>query len=408
MPTISTPPISIRIIYYSHTCIFAPRLAVHKISTFIYVDSLFSLNDKFSISLNSPLYCNNALCCLGRIDSTMMALESSESYTIGWIAPLPIERAAATALLDDRHEQPEEFEQHSSDANSYTWGRMGKHHIVIASLPAGISGIISAAVVASSLLTSLPNIRIGLLVGIGSAIIRPDLDIRLGDVVVSQPSGTTGGVIQYDIGNAKPTEELELKSSLNKPPSVLLNALSTLKAEHEVAPSRIPDLLSEMWKAHPHMKTPKKKESAYVHQGIDNDQLFFPSYSHQTGHACDACDPSKEVKRDNRGTIDPYVYYGTIASGNSVIQDSYIRDKIALFLGKECICIDTEAAGLMDHFPCLVIRGICDYADSHSSDRWQRYAAATAAAYTKELLAFVPIRQLQNTDRAVNILKSRK
>lgn len=45
-----------------------------------------------------------------------------------------------------------------------------------------------------------------------------------------------------------------------------------------------------------------------------------------------------------------------------------------------------EAAGLMDNFPCLVIRGICDYADSHKNKRWQPYAAATAAAYAKDLL----------------------
>jgi hypothetical protein len=49
-----------------------------------------------------------------------------------------------------------------------------------------------------------------------------------------------------------------------------------------------------------------------------------------------------------------------------------------------------EAAGLMDGFPCLVIRGICDYADSHKSKNWQRYSAAAAAAYAKELLLGVP------------------
>ena len=48
-----------------------------------------------------------------------------------------------------------------------------------------------------------------------------------------------------------------------------------------------------------------------------------------------------------------------------------------------------EAAGLMDSFPCLVIRGICDYADSHKNKRWQPYAAATAAAFAKELLGVI-------------------
>jgi nucleoside phosphorylase len=53
-----------------------------------------------------------------------------------------------------------------------------------------------------------------------------------------------------------------------------------------------------------------------------------------------------------------------------------------------------EAAGLMSDFPCLVIRGICDYSDSHKNKAWQEYAAATAAAFAKELLQFVSAKQL--------------
>jgi nucleoside phosphorylase len=56
-----------------------------------------------------------------------------------------------------------------------------------------------------------------------------------------------------------------------------------------------------------------------------------------------------------------------------------------------------EAAGLMDDFPCLVIRGICDYADSHKNKRWQPYAAATAAAYAKELLNVISATQVVQT-----------
>lgn len=60
-----------------------------------------------------------------------------------------------------------------------------------------------------------------------------------------------------------------------------------------------------------------------------------------------------------------------------------------------------EAAGLMNHFPCLVIRGICDSADSNKNDRWQSYALATAAAYAKGLLAYVPVVEVQETKRAL-------
>jgi nucleoside phosphorylase len=64
------------------------------------------------------------------------------------------------------------------------------------------------------------------------------------------------------------------------------------------------------------------------------------------------------------------------------------RDQFARELG--ILCFEMEAAGLMDNFPCLVIRGICDYADSHKSKEWQEYAAATAAAYAKEILSVIP------------------
>ncbi|KAF3235111.1 hypothetical protein TWF192_001077 [Orbilia oligospora] len=48
-----------------------------------------------------------------------------------------------------------------------------------------------------------------------------------------------------------------------------------------------------------------------------------------------------------------------------------------------------EAAGLINVFPCLVIRGICDYADSHKNKIWQPHAVIVAAAFAKELLGYV-------------------
>ena len=117
----------------------------------------------------------------------MVALESKNEYTIAWIAALAIERAAATALLDDRHDKPLDFIQHSNDNNAYTWGRVHNHNTVIASLPEGSHETANAACVAGELATSLPHIKIGLLVGIGAGIPESGCDIRLGDVAVSRP-----------------------------------------------------------------------------------------------------------------------------------------------------------------------------------------------------------------------------
>jgi nucleoside phosphorylase len=90
------------------------------------------------------------------------------------------------------------------------------------------------------------------------------------------------------------------------------------------------------------------------------------------------------------------VYYGTIASGNQVMRSAADRDRLSAELGG-VLCFEMEAAGLMNSFPCLVIRGICDYADSHKNKRWQPYAAATAAAYAKEVLSIIPAAEMAKT-----------
>ncbi len=79
------------------------------------------------------------------------------------------------------------------------------------------------------------------------------------------------------------------------------------------------------------------------------------------------------------------------------IADGVARSKIAQDEG--VICFEMEAAGLMDQISCLVIRGICDYADSHKNKIWQPYAAATAAALARELLSFVDEQKVVNATR---------
>ncbi|KAK2764179.1 nacht and ankyrin domain protein [Colletotrichum kahawae] len=56
-----------------------------------------------------------------------------------------------------------------------------------------------------------------------------------------------------------------------------------------------------------------------------------------------------------------------------------------------------EASGLAENFPCIVIRGICDFANSQKDKRWQKYASATAAAYAKELVSIITPSNYNNT-----------
>lgn len=91
---------------------------------------------------------------------------------------------------------------------------------------------------------------------------------------------------------------------------------------------------------------------------------------------------------------DPTIHYGPIASGNQLIRDAKLRDSLAH--ERNILCFEMEASGLMEHFPSLVIRGICDYADTHKNDQWQGYAAMVAAAYAKDLLLHLPIEKVKD------------
>lgn len=330
-------------------------------------------------------------------------LDSYKQYSIAWIAALSIERTAAAAMLDERHKPPRDFTPSASDINQYTWGQMNGHNIVIAVLPSGIYGTTAAAVTASHLSASLPHIKMALLVGIAGAIpqtkkeadgtgivesIDTGRDIRLGDIVVGQPDGTAGGVVQYDLGKSKLGQVWERKGSLNQPPLALLAALSVLQSERELGDVKVPEYLETMWQEYPKLaESGSTGKPAYTHQGFENDVLFKAQYDHRGApENCQQCDLSERVTRPDRNSTEPEVHFGIIASGNTLVKDALTRDKIAESTGQKCLCYEMEAAGIVSHFPCLVIRGICDYADSHKNDRWQPYAAATAAAFAKELL----------------------
>ncbi|KIX08700.1 uncharacterized protein Z518_03357 [Rhinocladiella mackenziei CBS 650.93] len=126
----------------------------------------------------------------------------------------------------------------------------------------------------------------------------------------------------------------------------------------------------------------------YDYPGQEHDQLFESDYQHEGGKTCQNCDIQRVRKRRQR--LDPRVrvHYGTIGSSNSVIRDAVERDKLKQKYN--ILCVEMEAAGLMAAAPCLVIRGICDYADSHKNKQWQPFAAAAAASYAKELLLVLP------------------
>jgi nucleoside phosphorylase len=238
--------------------------------------------------------------------------------------------------------------------------------------------------VGSKMRCTFPNIQFGLMVGIRGGVPCHSADIRLGDIVVSQPTGGSSGVVPYISGG-----RFQQTGMLNKPPQVLLSSIAQLQADDIGGKHSIAIILSEI-----HVT-----EAVFTSPGQDQDQLFHFTYDHvESEDTCEKCDKQWLIHREQRASKEPKIHYGLIASGNQVMKDGQTRDRLAQ--GSGILCFEMEAAGLMDQLPCLVIRGICDYSDSHKNKKWQGYAAITAAAYGKMLLSVVPMTKI-NPERSM-------
>jgi nucleoside phosphorylase len=256
---------------------------------------------------------------------------SPEDYTVGWICALPIELAASKTMLD---ETDTPIRRHPSDFNVYTVGRVGNHNVVIACLPAGQMGITSAATVAAQMKYSFGSIRFGLMVGIGGGVPTAK-DIRLGDVVVSQPGPHGGGVVQYDFGKSEQGGRFVQTGSLNAPPLILLNALSNIQANHILGENKMAEYLS---------KIPPQARNQFKYIGADQDNLFKAIYRHADDKfSCAHCDATQLINRASRASTNPIVHYGIIASANRVMRDGPLRDRLSQNFG--VFCFEMEAAG---------------------------------------------------------------
>ncbi|KAM3445962.1 hypothetical protein NHJ13734_000139 [Beauveria thailandica] len=308
-------------------------------------------------------------------DSTLAAL-SHDKYTVGWICALSIEMSAAVAMLDEIHQG---LPRADEDTNTYTLGRIAAHNVAIACLPSGYYGNNNAAAVATNMRRTFPSMRFCLMVGIGGGA-PGKADVRLGDVVVSE------GVMQYDLGKSLSEGRFTRTGIMNRPPQELLTAVANLRARHRIEASRIPSILSEMLERHPTM-------AQSVYRNSLQDRLFDRTYDHVQStdvptDDCELCDISRLEDRSPRDSPNPKIHYGTIASANQVMKQVKTRDELSHELG--VLCFEMEGSGVMDGFAGLVIRGICDYSDSHKNKQWQEVAATVAAAYAKELLLVIP------------------
>ncbi|XP_014561660.1 hypothetical protein COCVIDRAFT_22261 [Bipolaris victoriae FI3] len=270
-----------------------------------------------------------------------------EDYTVGWVCALPIELAAAQEMLDEEHPDLKP-DASNNDENLYALGSIGGHNVVIACLPAGQIGNNSAAAVAMQMRATFKKIRFGLMVGIGGGVPGAE-DVRLGDVVASQPHETFAGVVQYGMGKKTPSG-FERTGSLNAPPKILLAALARVRANELRGRSKLFEYVVKL-----------ESIALFQRSKAGPDVLFEAAYDHEADdrrarQTCDRCDLSRKITRHTReSTNEVVVHYGTIASGNQ-----------------------------------------------------QPYAAATAAAYAKEVLSTIPREEVAELRTAEEATEPRK
>ncbi|KAH0150480.1 purine and uridine phosphorylase, partial [Aureobasidium melanogenum] len=270
-------------------------------------------------------------------------MSNPNEYTILWICAITTEYVAAQAFLDEKDPKPKAGTIASSDTNSYTLGRISGHRVVLAVLPKGEYGVGSAAGVITHLIRSFPNIKIGLMVGIGGGAPTNAKDIRLGDVVVSSPKDQYGGVYHYDLGKEIQDSGFTQTGHLDQPPTVVRTAISTLEATHVLEGHRIVQNIENALDKHPRLES-----QGYACPPPEGDRLYKADVVHPASkESCDVycgMETDKLIIRQPRGkrVNNPAIYYGLIGSGNKVIKNALLRDKLAREKG--VLCFEMEAA----------------------------------------------------------------
>jgi nucleoside phosphorylase len=334
-----------------------------------------------------------------------------DGFEIAIICALRSEADAVEALFDGYwDEDGDRYGKAPGDTNAYTTGSIDRYNIVLARMPGMGKG--SAASVAARLQCSFRRIKLTLVVGIcgGVPIGTDDEEILLGDVIIST------GIVQYDFGRRLPDRFMrkdtrdDIPGRPNTEIRAFLSKLSGFRGRKRLG-DNTSGFLQELYKRADFQKA--------QYPGAVEDMLYNRTYrhKHQGISACTTCakcekkedevckialeSSCSELKcsKDNlvqrrrlqrtddaRNTEEqkPCIHIGLIASGDTVMKSGEDRDEIAA--REKVIGFEMEGAGVWDELPCVVIKGVCDYADSHKNKKWQGYAAATAAACMKAFL----------------------
>ncbi|KAH7625168.1 Pfs, NB-ARC and TPR domain protein [Sordaria sp. MPI-SDFR-AT-0083] len=349
-------------------------------------------------------------------DLKYAAPASQNDFEIAIICALPKEKAAVLLLLDDlwdgrgnRHR----YARAPGDYNTYRHGRIGRFNVVIVLLDT--MGKVPAAGAAVNIRRSYPNLSLALIIGICAGVpLAKGREVILGDVVISNV------LIHRDFGRQYPDRfeaKAEVEDVYGRPNRNIRSLLKSLEEDNRPeVEEQAAEYLRRLQEKHD--KHPKRESELgkYKYPGADKDKLFEDSYEHKhhdptlnCGRCTQGsiCEESREIECDELGCDDnllvprqrltrhraqgssplPQIHIGRMGSGDSVIRSAQHRKALA---AEGVIGIEMEGAGVWDELPCILIKGVCDYADSHKGKGWQYYAAATAASVAKAVLDEYP------------------
>jgi Nucleoside phosphorylase len=309
------------------------------------------------------------------------------SIHFGIITALPHEYTAFKVML----ENPREITISGSGAGRrYLLGKIpscnGSEHSIALTLLTDMGNNI-AATRATRMLEHFPNIKSIIMVGIAGGVPNPtkvDEHVRLGDIVVSDQKG----VIQYDFDKETISETIQ-RHPPRPPSAVLLEAVRHLEA-------------ATMEGKRPWIK--------YINYGLD--QLSISRPPEESDILISSTNPKINLSHPNdpeRIKNEPKTFLGTIAAANKLLKNPIKRDNLRDKFGVKAV--EMESSGIADatwyqEVGYLAVRGICDYCDSNKGDAWQKYAAITAAGYTKALLETIPsIETIRTTKSTIDLKK---
>lgn len=331
---------------------------------------------------------------------------SRPDFQVAIISALPLENNAVLCSLDEHWDDANHvYGRAEGDPIQYRFGRCGGQPVVIVILHK--IGMEAASTAAQSLRMSFPSINLVLLVGVCGAVPwTPDdkkTEIVLGDVIVSEVLVQLDNIRQYPHGTQRRQDTIY--DSPMKPSEEVIGLLQCLKTQAELNRLRkkMMDNLGELLRK-PAMDT--------ICPPVSEDKLFEPNYIHRhhsgcpecstsesvcnaaLKSSCDAipCDDARLIRRDrllaqaDGAPSNHMIHFGSIGTGNVVMKSAEHRDKWAET--EKLIGFEMEGAGIWNKFNCLIIKGVCDYADSHKNKKWQKYAAAVAASVAKGVLGY--------------------